>query len=81
LFGAEIARVDGGHFGEKAQRAFGAVDEILGAFNAGLAGPRDRFIQDRYNAGRVLVVVIDLDENEDGNAHADEQQRHDQGQP
>ena len=78
LFGAEIAGIGGSQFGDKAQRAFGVVDQILGAFNAGLAGLRDRFVQDRYDAGRILVVIIDQDENEDGNAEADEQQRHDQ---
>ena len=68
LLGAEIAGIDGGHLGEKAQRAFGVVDQILGAFHAGLAGLRDRFVQDRYHAGRVLVVIVDQDENENGNA-------------
>ena len=34
LFGSEIAGIGGGQFGDKAQRAFGVVDQILGAFNA-----------------------------------------------
>jgi len=51
LFGTEIAGIGGGQLGDKAQRAFGVVDQILGAFNAGLAGLCDRFVQDRYNAG------------------------------
>ena len=51
LLGTEITGIIGGQFSEKAQRAFGVVDQILGAFNAGLAGLRDRLVQDRYDAG------------------------------
>jgi len=46
LLGTEIAGIGGGQFGEKAQRAFGILDQILGAFNAGLAGLRDRVVED-----------------------------------
>jgi hypothetical protein len=55
LFGTEVAGIGGGQFGDKAQRAFGVVDQILGAFNAGLAGLCDRFVQDRYDAVRILL--------------------------
>ncbi len=81
LLGAEIAGIRGSHLGEKAQRGFSAVDQVLGALDAGPAGLRDRIVQDRHHASRVLVVVVDQDENENGNAEADEQQRHDQTQP
>ncbi len=42
---------------------------------------RDRIIQDRHHPGRILVVIVDQDENENGYAEADEQQGHDQTQP
>jgi hypothetical protein len=34
--------------GEKAQRAFSAIDQILGTLNAGPAGLRDRIVQGRH---------------------------------
>src|ERR1700733_7276396 len=77
LLSAEIAGIRGSYLGEKAQRGFSAVDQILGALDAGPGGLRDRIVQDRHHAGRISVVIVDQDENENGNAEADEQQRHD----
>src|ERR1700730_475734 len=75
LLGTEIAGIRGSYLGEKAQRDFSAVDQILGALDASPAGLRDRIVQDRHHAGGILVVIVDQDENENGNAEADEQQR------
>ncbi len=80
LLGTEVSGFGGGHFGEKAQRAFRVLDQVLGTLNAGPAGLRDRLVEDRHHCGGVLVVIVDQDEDENGNAQADEQQRHDQAQ-
>ena len=77
LLGAEIIGIGRGHFGEKAQRALGVLDQILGPFNGGLAGLHHGFVQDRYHAGGILVVIVDQDENENWDTQPDEQQRHD----
>src|SRR3984893_1141445 len=50
LLDAEIAGIGGGYLGEKAQRGFSTVDQVLGAFDAGPAGLRDRIVQDRHHA-------------------------------
>src|SRR5580700_11440961 len=81
LLGAEIAGIRGGYIGEKAQWGFSAVDQVLGAFDTGTAGLRDRIVQDRHYAGRIPIVIVDQDENQNGNAEADEEQRRDQTQP
>jgi hypothetical protein len=81
LFGAKIAGISGRHLGEKAQRALGALNQILGAFNAGLARLRDRITEDRHDRGRILVVIVNQDEDEYRNAQADEEHRHDHAHP
>jgi hypothetical protein len=48
---AEIAGIGACYFGEKAQRAFRVLNQILGALDAGLTGLRDRVVQDRHHAG------------------------------
>ena len=81
LIGTKILRIGSRHLGDKAQKAFGTFDQIMGALDAGLAGLRDRVMQDRDHSGRIPVVIVDQDENKNGNAEADEKQRHDQAQP
>ena len=51
LLGAEISGIGACYLGEKAQRAFRALDQILGTLDAGLAGLRDRVVQNRHHAG------------------------------
>ena len=81
LIGTKILRIGSRHLGDKAQKAFGTFDQIMGALDADLAGLRDRVMQDRDHSGRIPVVIVDQDENKNGNAEADEKQRHDQAQP
>ena len=81
LLGTKILRIGSRDLGDKAQRAFGTFDQVMGALDAGLAGLRDRVVQDRDHSGRISIVIINQDKNKNGNAEADEKQRHDQTQP
>src|SRR5216684_3077847 len=81
LLSAEITGIGSRQLGEKAQRAFGALDQVLGALDASLAGLNDSIVQGRDNRSRILAVIVDQDEDKNGNAEADEQQRHDKAQP